>query len=59
MILRWTVKFFAALVWWGATIAAFLLPATDLHTFAAVAFLLGNVGFGAWLTRREWSQKDE
>jgi hypothetical protein len=59
MILRWTIQFVAALAWWGATLAAFLLPATDLHILAAAALLLGNVGFGAWLTHREWSQKDE
>ena len=54
LILRWWPQFLAAFVWWIATVAAFAVPASDLRDLAAAALLLGNVGFGAWLTFQEW-----
>lgn len=59
LILRWAMQFVAALVWWGAVLAAFLVPVTGLPILAAAALLLGNVAFGAWLTHREWNHKNE
>jgi hypothetical protein len=59
VILKWTPQFLAALVWWAAGLAAFLVPAADLHLLTAAALLFGNVAFGAWLTHREWSRRDE
>jgi len=58
VILRWVPQFLAALVWWAASLAAFVLPAAQLHTLAAAALLLGNVAFGLSLTFREWSHRE-
>ena len=58
-ILRWPLQRLAALVWWASTLAAFVLPVTELHALAAAALLLGNVAFGACLAYREWSHRDE
>ncbi|HEX3748459.1 MAG TPA: hypothetical protein VHW09_31245 [Bryobacteraceae bacterium] len=59
IILRWGPQFAAALVWWAATLAAFVLPTRQLSLVAAGALLLGSVTFGAWLTYREWKYADE
>jgi hypothetical protein len=59
LILRWLPQFLPALVWWVAALAALLVPAAHLHILSAAALLLGNVVFGAWLTQRERSHKDE
>lgn len=58
-ILRWMPQFLAALVWWSATVAALFLRAPELHLLTTAAILFGNVAFGAWLTLREWKQRDE
>jgi len=54
LMLRWAAQFLAALVWWAAAWAAFILPAPQLRLLAAAALLAGNVAFGVWLTYREW-----
>lgn len=59
LMLRWAPQFAAALVWWTAALAAFVLPAMDLRLLAAAALLLGNVAFGIWLTYREWKYADD
>jgi hypothetical protein len=58
LILRWRTQFLAALVWWIAGVAAFVVPAARLQDLAALALVLGNIVFGGWLTYREWSRKD-
>jgi len=58
MILRWLPQFLAAVVWWAATAAALVLPPGNLRCLS-VAALVSNVIFGAWLTYREWSPKNE
>ena len=58
IILRWLPQFLAAMVWWCAGMAAFVLPDSRLPSIAAVALLLGNVAFGAWLSYRERSRQD-
>ena len=57
LILRWRPQFLAALVW-AASAAAFVVPAARLQDLAALALVLGNIVFGAWLTYCEWSRKD-
>lgn len=57
-ILRWIPQFLVAAVWWLATLVAFVLPAEHLLLLAAAALLVGNVGFGAWLTYSEWKHTD-
>lgn len=59
IILRWRVQFFAAVVWWAACLAAFLLPIARLHWLSMITLFVGNVVFGSWLTYREWSHQDE
>ena len=58
LILRWWPQFLAALVWWLASILAFVVPAGRLAELAALALILGNIVFGAWLTYCEWSRRD-
>ena len=58
LILRWWPQFLAAVVWWLASILAFVVPNSGLTELAVLALLLGNVVFGAWLTYCEWSRKD-
>ena len=58
LILRWWPQFLAALVWWVASVMAYVVPADRLQELAALALVLGNVVFGAWLTYCEWSRKD-
>jgi hypothetical protein len=59
LMLRWPAQFLAALVWWAAALAAFILPAPQLRLLAAAALLAGNVAFGVWLTCREWKYARE
>jgi hypothetical protein len=58
LILRWWPQFLAALVWWLASGIAFAVPVTRLPQLAAVALVLGNIVFGAWLTYCESRRKD-
>jgi hypothetical protein len=56
MILRWLPQFFAAVVWWAATVAALVLPSGHLRALSVVA-LVSNVIFGAWLMYRVESER--
>jgi len=58
LILRWWPQFLAAMVWWLASVLAFVLPAARLQELAALGLVLGNIVFGGWLTYCEWSRKD-
>ncbi len=58
LILRWRPQLLAALVWWLASVMAFFVPADRLRELAALALILGNVVFGAWLTYCERRRKD-
>ena len=58
LILRWWPQFLAALVWWVASVMAYIVPADRLQELAALTLVLGNIAFGAWLTYCEWSRKD-
>jgi hypothetical protein len=53
LILRWLPQVLAALVWLFASLAAFRVPGEQLHDLAAIALVLGNIVFGAWLWYRE------
>jgi hypothetical protein len=58
LILRWWPQFLAALVWWIASLLAFVVPPARLQELAALSLILGNIVFGAWLSYREWGRKD-
>lgn len=50
LILRWWPQFLAALVWWVASVLAYIVPAGRLSVLAAMALFLGSIVFGGWLT---------
>jgi hypothetical protein len=58
LILRWWPQFLAALVWWLASVMAFVVPVGRLQGLAALSLILGNIVFGAWLTYCELRRKD-
>ena len=58
LILRWRSQFLTAVVWWIASVMAFVVPSDRLAGLAAVALVLGNVAFGGWLSYCEWSRRD-
>jgi hypothetical protein len=58
LILQWWPQFLAALVWWVACALAFVLPVDRLGELAAIALILANMAFGAWLSYCERSRKD-
>jgi hypothetical protein len=58
LILRWWPQFLAALVWWVASVMAYVAPAARLPELAVLALILGNIVFGPWLTYCEWRRID-
>jgi peptidoglycan/LPS O-acetylase OafA/YrhL len=58
LILRWIPQFIAALTWWIASVAAFIVPVSRLPELAALALIIGNIGFGGWLAYRVRTQRD-
>ena len=58
LTLRWWPQFLAALVWWVASVMAYVAPAARLPELAVLALILGNIVFGPWLTYCEWRRID-
>jgi len=51
--LRWRPQFLVALVWWAAGVASCTVSVEHLIPVLIVATLIGNIGFGLYLMRRE------
>lgn len=50
LILRWSVQFAVALIWGSAAVASCFAASTAILPLFVAASLLGNVGFGLYLT---------
>jgi hypothetical protein len=51
--LRWRLQFLMALVWWGCGVASCFVAVEHLISVLILATLIGNIGFGLHLMRRE------
>lgn len=51
--LRWPLQFIVALVWWGCGVASCFVAVEHLIPVLILATLIGNIGFGLYLMRRE------
>src|ERR1039457_812684 len=50
LTLRWWPQFLAALVWWVASVMAYVAPAARLPDLGVLAFIWGTIVFAPWLT---------
>lgn len=51
--LRWRPQFFIALVWWICGVVSYYVAIDHLIPVLIVGTLIGNIGFGLYLMRRE------
>ncbi len=51
--LRWGPQFLIALVWWACGVASCMVALNHLIPVLVVGTLIGNIGFGLFLMRRE------
>lgn len=51
--LRWRPQFLIALIWWGCGIASCFVAVEHLIPLLVLGTLIGNIGFGLYLMRRE------